>query len=171
MASPQTPAVNPYAAPKAAVDDAAEETQPVRLFSVSGRIGRIRYITYLMGLYILFAIIAFAAAMVAGPVAAVAWIAYVVIAFMLTIQRCHDFDTTGWLALLSLVPLVNLIFWFIPGTEGGNRYGARTPPNSTLAIVLVWILPAIAVIGILAAIAIPAYQSYVKRAQQVEMRR
>lgn len=164
-------AANPYAAPKAVVDDAAEETQPVRIFAVSGRIGRVRYIANLMGLYILFAIVVFAAATVAGPLAALAWIAYVVIVFMLTIQRCHDFNTTGWLALLSLVPLVNLMFWFIPGSDGRNRYGAPTPPNSTFSVVLVWILPAIAAIGIVAAIAIPAYQGYVKRAQQVEMRR
>lgn len=164
-------AANPYAAPKTVVDDAAEETQPVRIFAVSGRIGRVRYIANLMGLYILFAIVVFAAATVAGPLAALAWIAYVVIVFMLTIQRCHDFNTTGWLALLSLVPLVNLMFWFIPGSDGRNRYGAPTPPNSTFSVVLVWILPAIAAIGIVAAIAIPAYQGYVKRAQQVEMRR
>ena len=171
MAEPQAGVVNPYAAPKAAVGDAAEATQPVNIFSVSGRIGRVRYVGYLIGLYVLFGIFAFLAALVAGPLAMAVWLAYMVLAFMLTIQRCHDFNTTGWLSLVSLIPLVALIFWFIPGTEGANRYGPRTPPNSTLAIVLVWILPAIAVIGIIAAIAIPAYQSYVKRAQQVEMRR
>lgn len=171
MAQPQSGAVNPYAAPKAAVGDAADETQPVRIFAVSGRIGRVRYVGYLIGLYILFGVLAFLAALVAAPLAIVAWVAYIVLAFMLTIQRCHDFNTTGWLSLVSLIPLVNLIFWFIPGTEGANRYGPRTPPNSTLAIMLVWILPGIAIAGIVAAIAIPAYQSYVKRAQQVEMRR
>ncbi len=175
MAEPQAHtangAVNPYAAPRAAVGDAAEETQPVRIFSVSGRVGRVRYIGYLIGLYILFGVLAFLVALVAAPLAIVVWLAYMVLAFMLTIQRCHDFNTTGWLSLVSLIPLVNFIFWFIPGTEGTNRYGPRTPPNSTLTIVLVWILPAIAIIGIVAAIAIPAYQSYVKRAQQVEMRR
>jgi uncharacterized membrane protein YhaH (DUF805 family) len=171
MAEPQAGTVNPYAAPRAAVGDAAEETQPVRIFSVSGRIGRVRYVGYLIGLYILFGIAAFLAALVAAPLAIVAWLAYIVLAFMLTIQRCHDFNTTGWLSLVSLIPLVNLIFWFIPGSEGANRYGPRTPPNSTLALILVWILPAIAVIGIVAAIAIPAYQGYLKRAQQVEMRR
>jgi uncharacterized membrane protein YhaH (DUF805 family) len=171
MAQPQSGAVNPYAAPKAAVGDAADETQPVRIFAVSGRIGRVRYVGYLIGLYILFGVLAFLAALVAAPLAIVAWVAYIVLAFMLTIQRCHDFNTSGWLSLVSLIPLANLIFWFIPGTEGANRYGPRTPPNSTLAIVLVWILPGIAIAGIVAAIAIPAYQSYVKRAQQVEMRR
>ena len=32
--------VNPYETPKAAVAEAAEEFQPVKLFSVSGRIGQ-----------------------------------------------------------------------------------------------------------------------------------
>lgn len=171
MAVPQAPAVNPYAAPKAAVEDAAQETQPVRIFSVSGRIGRVRYIASLIGLYILFAIAGFLVALVSPPIALLPWLGYIVVAYMLTMQRCHDFDTSGWLALLSFVPLANFVFWFIPGTEGRNRYGPPTPPNSTLSIVLVWILPAIAVVGILTAIAIPAYQSYVKRAQQVEPRR
>lgn len=169
MAS-QTP-VNPYAAPKAALDVAAEETQPVRLFAVSGRIGRVRYIAYLMGLYVLFAILGFAAAALAGPIATLLWVAYVVLAFMLTIQRCHDFDSTGWLAILSLVPLVNLVFWFIPGSDGRNRWGPPTPPNSALSMVLVWILPLLALVGIVAAVALPAYQQYVKRAQQLEQRR
>lgn len=171
MAEPQAGTVNPYAAPKAAVGDAADETQPVNIFSVSGRIGRVRYVGYLIGLYILFGVLSFLAGLLAAPLAMVVWLAYAVLAFMLTIQRCHDFNTTGWLSLISLIPLVNLVFWFIPGSEGANHYGPRTPPNGTLAIVLVWILPAIAVVGILAAIAIPAYQSYVKRAQQVELRR
>lgn len=172
MADPQAKtAVNPYAAPQAAVGDAPEQTQPVELFSVSGRIGRVRYIAYLLGLYILFAIFTVLASMVAGAFGQVLWLGYMVLVFMLTIQRCHDFNTTGWLSILSLVPLVNLIFWFIPGTDGSNRYGPRTPPNSTGAIVMVWILPAIAVIGIIAAVAIPAYQTYAKRAAEAQQRR
>jgi uncharacterized membrane protein YhaH (DUF805 family) len=88
-----------------------------------------------------------------------------VVMVMLTIQRAHDFNTTGWIALLAVVPLVNLIFWFIPGTEGENRFGRQTPPNSIVAILLALILPLVFVLGIVAAIAIPAYQDYVKRAQ------
>lgn len=167
MADPQPQAVNPYAAPKAAVaDETTTEVQPVKIFAVAGRIGRARYVANLIGLYILFGILIVALGSLAGPLTAVLWIGYMVLAFMLTIQRCHDFNTTGWLSLLVLVPLVNFIFWFIPGTDGRNRWGAPTPPNSTLTLVLVWLFPAIFVIGIVAAVAIPAYQDYVKRAQQ-----
>lgn len=166
MASVQPEAVNPYAAPKAAVADAASEVQPVKIFSVSGRIGRARYIANLIGFYILFGILAMGASTLVGPLGAVLWIGYLIVAFMLTIQRCHDFNTTGWLSILMLVPLVNFIFWFIPGTDGRNRWGSPTPPNSMVTLILVWLFPALVAIGIAAAIAIPAYQDYVKRAQQ-----
>jgi hypothetical protein len=114
--------VNPYQAPSAAVADAGSETQPVKVFSISGRIGRARYIAYGMGFYILFGFVAGILAAALGPIGAVltivAWVAIVVIGFMLTIQRCHDFNMSGWLSLVMLVPLANLIFLFIPGTDG-----------------------------------------------------
>ncbi len=87
---------------------------------------------------------------------------------LLSIQRAHDFNATGWLAILAFIPLLNLIFWFIPGTEGENRFGYKTPPNGKLAIVLACIIPAVMVIGIVAAIAIPAYQSYVQSTPTVQ---
>ena len=161
---------NPYGAPRAFVDNTHEQYQPVRIFSTSGRIGRARYIAYGMGLPILimFVVGLFAAFLgdAGGIVMTLGWIAVGVISLMLAIQRCHDFDTTGWLAIVALVPLVNLVFWFIPGTDGPNRFGGQTPPNSTGVLVAVWIVPAIALIGIVAAVSIPAYQDYVKRAQQ-----
>jgi uncharacterized membrane protein YhaH (DUF805 family) len=162
-----TPGVNPYAKPNAAVAEAAEEYQEVKVFSTSGRIGRVRYIAYGMGIYFLFAIVGAGLSALLGSFGMViAWLAIMVVGFMLTIQRCHDFNTTGWLSLLVLVPLVNLIFWFIPGTDGSNDYGAKTPPNGVGVIIAACIVPIVAVVGILAAIAIPAYQDYQKRAVQ-----
>jgi hypothetical protein len=122
---------NPYVAPRAAVLDAPEECQPVRIFSVSGRIGRARFILYTAGLPMLIMFLA-----------------------------------GGWFALLGLLPLVNLAFWFIPGTDGANRYGARTPPNGIGVLIGVWLVPALFIGAILAAVAIPAYQDYAKRAEQ-----
>ena len=165
-----TPAVNPYAKPNAAVADAAEQYQEVRLFATSGRIGRVRYIAYGMGIYFLFAILGVLLSLVIGQFGMVlAWIGILVVGFMLTIQRCHDFNTTGWLSLLVLVPLVNLVFWFIPGTDGDNDYGAKTPPNGGgVVFAVVAVLLVVPVIGILAAIAIPAYQDYTKRAKAMQ---
>jgi uncharacterized membrane protein YhaH (DUF805 family) len=166
--------VNPYQAPAAAVADAGEQTQPVKVFAVSGRIGRARYLAYGIGFYILFGFIAVILAGMLGQAAAVivpvAWVALVVIGFMLTIQRCHDFNMSGWLSLLMLVPLVNLIFLFIPGTDGANRFGGPTPPNSVGVLIAAWLFPAIFVLGIVAAVALPAYQDYAKRAGQAQKR-
>lgn len=164
-----TQGVNPYAGPKAAVAEPAEEFQEVKVFSVSGRIGRARYIAYAMGMYLLIAILGTLLTMAVGVAGMVVmWIAILIVIFMLTIQRCHDFNTTGWLSLLVLVPLVNLIFWFIPGTDGSNRFGAKTPPNGVLVLIGAWLIPVIAIVGIVAAIALPAYQGYQKRAMEMQ---
>jgi uncharacterized membrane protein YhaH (DUF805 family) len=166
---------NPYGAPRAMVGDAAEKFQPVRLFAVSGRIGRARYVVYSIVVALLLMLVAGTAAAFLGAlgmaVLAVAYLAMFVISIMLTIQRSHDFNMSGWFSLLALVPLVNMIFWFIPGTDGANRFGAKTPPNSTGVMIGLWLVPAIFVLGgILAAIAVPAYQDYVKRAQVQQSR-
>jgi uncharacterized membrane protein YhaH (DUF805 family) len=42
------------------------------------------------------------------------------------VRRLHDQDKSGWLALLMLVPLANLVivvFMFLEGTKGPNRFG------------------------------------------------
>ena len=166
--------VNPYQAPAAAVADAGEAVQPVKVLSTAGRIGRARYIAYGTGFYILFGVLAaltgFLGA-VGGVLMIVMWIALMVVAFMLTIQRCHDFNVTGWLSLLMLVPLANLIFLFIPGTDGPNRFGAPTPPNSVGVLIVAWLFPVVALIGIIAAVSLPAYQDYTKRAQERQLQK
>lgn len=44
-----------------------------------------------------------------------------------SVRRLHDHDKTGWLFLLSFIPLVGWIFFLImmltPGTQGANSYG------------------------------------------------
>jgi uncharacterized membrane protein YhaH (DUF805 family) len=165
---------NPYDAPKAeVVGNRNEEFGAIKVFSSSGRIGRIRYIGYTIGLtWLILAAAGFlggllstlVAPMVGVAVIAIAYIAVLVAVVLLTVQRAHDFDKSGWLALVLIVPLINLIFWFIAGTDGENRYGRRPPPNNALAVIIALIVP-ILIVGVLAAIALPAYQDYVKRAQ------
>src|SRR5688500_11313296 len=95
---------NLYGAPRAAVTEEAVETQPVKVFAISGRIGRARYVAYGIGFYVLITIVGTVLAALLGQAGVIAlvlmWVALLVIGFMLTIQRCHDFDTTGWLSLL-----------------------------------------------------------------------
>jgi uncharacterized membrane protein YhaH (DUF805 family) len=90
-------------------------------------------------------------------------VAGVVIHVLLSVQRAHDFNTTGWLAILAFIPLLNFIFWFVPGTQSENRFGKQPPPNSIGVIIAVWIIPALMIIGIVAAVALPAYQSYTQQ--------
>jgi uncharacterized membrane protein YhaH (DUF805 family) len=171
-------AANPYQRPGANVDDQdAEEFSEVKIFSAAGRLGRIRYIGYSIGITLVFyAVIAMGGALVAATGAEIlgaviiiaAAIGMLVVGVMLTIQRCHDFDVSGWLSLLLIVPIAPLLFWIIPGTKGSNRFGAPTPPNSTGVVVLALLLPLLFFGGIVAAIALPAYSDYTKRARMAE---
>lgn len=154
--------VNPYRAPAAALADAREQTQPVKLLSISGRIGRARYIAYSVALYLVFVMLIALLAAVNPVLSIVPWALMLMLMFMLSIQRSHDFNFNGWLSLLMLVPLVNFLFLLVPGTDGANRYGPRTPPNTTGVLILAWLLPVVMVLGIVAAVALPAYQNYLK---------
>jgi uncharacterized membrane protein YhaH (DUF805 family)/Tfp pilus assembly major pilin PilA len=167
---------NPYAAPQTNVtpgDRNVEEYGEIKMFSAQGRLGRVRYIGYSVGLSIVVmlavGILAALAALI-DPTATIAvmgigYLAVVVVQFLLTIQRSHDMNVTGWLSLISLIPLGVLVFWFVPGTRGENDYGLPPPPNTTGVVVLACLLPLVGIVGILAAIAIPAYQDYTIRAQ------
>ena len=69
--------LNPYVAPRAAVADAPEQYQPVKVFSVSGRIGRARYIAYTLGVSMLLGLIGGALSAALGEAAV--YVAYAVI--------------------------------------------------------------------------------------------
>ncbi len=170
---------NPYDAPRSRIEAAQGAYGEIRIFTPKGRIGRIRYIGYTTGITLLlgFAIGLLSAVMgrvggqgLATVVIVASYIGMLVIMILLTIQRAHDFNASGWMALVVIIPLVNLIFWFIPGTDGDNRFGPQTPPNGAGVVVLALILPIVFVVGIVAAIAIPAYQDYVKRAAATQNR-
>jgi uncharacterized membrane protein YhaH (DUF805 family) len=173
-------AANPYQAPGAPVADAkSEQYSQVKVWSAAGRIGRVRYIAYSIGYSFLISLVLGALSALigraagGGAVIALTGVAYAlifVVMFLLTIQRAHDFNATGWLSILVLIPLVNLIFWIIPGTVGENRFGAPTPPNRTSTVIVALIIPIVAAVGILAAVAIPAYQQYVQRAKAAQSR-
>lgn len=175
--------INPYEAPGAELSDYDDNERDsvfeLNIFSANGRIGRVRYLAYGVGFGSLFYVVLMVAAVLGHAIGNIVYILMALVALacyvgiiylnvMLTIKRCHDFNSSGWLTLLALVPLVNLLFVFIPGSPGENRYGRRTPPNTTLNIMGACVIPIIAIIGILAAIALPAYQDYTRRAHAVQ---
>jgi uncharacterized membrane protein YhaH (DUF805 family) len=164
---------NPFAPPVAHVSDInllPDEVQPVRILSVSGRIGRLRYFAWAVGAWFLLGALG---AIVGQQMTAFMWVgfaAYFVLNVMFLIQRSHDMDLSGWFTILAFIPLVGLFWLFKSGTPGSNRWGAPPPPNTLGVKIVAWLIPAIMVIGILAAIALPAYSDYQKRAKAAQMK-
>jgi uncharacterized membrane protein YhaH (DUF805 family) len=164
---------NPFAPPVAHVSDInllPDEVQPVRIFAVSGRVGRLRYFAWAVGTWFLLGALS---AIVGPQVTAFMWVglaAYFVLNVMFLIQRSHDMDLSGWFTILAFIPLVGLFWLFKGGTPGSNRWGAPPPPNTLGVKIVAWLIPAIMVIGILAAISLPAYSDYQKRAKAAQMK-
>lgn len=165
---------NPFVAPQAALDDTqalADSEFKLNLFSTAGRIGRVRYLGYSMGMGLLIMLLAGVLSALTSPVGLVfGYVAMIYVNFMLAIKRSHDFNVTGWLSLLVFVPLVNLLFLFVPGTDAPNRFGNKTAPNGKTGVLVIALFVGVVVIGILAAIAIPAYQQYAQRANAAQGR-
>jgi uncharacterized membrane protein YhaH (DUF805 family) len=111
------------------------------LFSLRGRLGRARYVAYslggIVGVFLVMSLAGLAlllsaslGQMLYATFSIALLYGFLPVFFMiLTIKRAHDFNAGGWLALLLLlVPVVNLMFWFIPGTRGDNNFGAQPEP-------------------------------------------
>jgi uncharacterized membrane protein YhaH (DUF805 family) len=95
----------------------------------------------------------------------VAFAFYLLGATLILIQRPHDMNLSGWWSIAAMIPLVGLLWMFKGGTPGANRWGPPPPPNGWGVRILALAVPAVMVIGIVAAIALPAYVDYAKRAQ------
>jgi len=139
------------------------------MWSASGRLGRLRYLAYATGAYLLAALVVgiFAAVVGDTPGAIVTVLVYVVMlvfTILVAIQRSHDMDWSGWTVLLTVIPFVAFIWIFKRGTEGTNQYGAPPPPNTLGVKILGLLLPILGMVGIAAAIALPAYMEYTRRA-------
>ena len=170
---------NPYQSPEGNLVHEDEEFGEIRFFSPAIRIGRLRYLAHQALAGLVFYAVATpvflmfmtdgAPSGVAMAILVAAYIALVVVSFIIIIQRLHDLEKSGWMSLLFFVPLVNIfiafyvLFW--SGTPGSNNYGPRPPPNKLWHWLVGLTIPIIFIVGILAAIALPAYQGYVEKAQ------
>lgn len=168
-------ASNPYQTPAADVTSPSSgEYDQSGPFSPGGRFGRLSYLAWGM----LMAIPLWVAAVFLGIAAGVSGagapeamsfsmialqLLYMIPMVIFAIRRLHDFDASGWWAVLSIVPLANVVLGLVlllrRGNEGANRFA---PPRLTrgwervlgfIGIVMV----VVAVIGIIAAVAIPMF--------------
>ena len=88
-----------------------------------------------------------------------------------TIRRLHDTGRSGWWLLIQLIPglggLVMFIFMLLDSQHGTNQYGSDPKIGQPSGSILLFIVLVIFFIGILASIAIPAYQAYVLRVNPI----
>lgn len=173
---------NVYAAPTAEFTDNSEFGD-TRMFTLSGRIGRVRWLGYSTAASMLTSVLlGVAIALVASQAEVALFLPILNLVFTMAIfvimarRRCHDLGVSPWMMLIGFIPLVNLYFIYLMlfkrGDDGANEYGPPPRPNDRAAILLAWLVPGIMVIGVVAAIALPAYQGYTmkaKAAQQMEV--
>lgn len=166
---------NPYSAPDAELATGSFDTYNPSIFSFSGRIGRLRYIAYSFGVSlilmgVMMPIVGVSAMMdpTAGMsgLSLIAYILLNIVSLVITImfgkRRLNDLNRSGWYLLLFIIPLVNLLFIiyiiFFAGTDGDNDYGSKAKPNTLGVKILALFLPTVFLLGIAAAIIIPAMQ-------------
>lgn len=181
---------NPYATPKAEItplNTGEIEFNESKWYSFSGRIGRLRYLAYPMFSYLLSLLVALVVVLVlsfagfrpeselaSGIIGLIVMIPMMIFGGIIyPIRRLNDLGKTGWLVLIMLIPIVNILFYlyllFGKGDAEENEYGNPPRPNKWYHWILALVMPTIAIIGILAALALPAYQDYTKRANAAKI--
>ncbi|MEM8620917.1 MAG: DUF805 domain-containing protein [Actinomycetota bacterium] len=105
-----------------------------RYAKFDGRSGRAEYWWFFLANIIIATVL-----FLLSGVASVFFVLYVVYGFAMIvpsiavgIRRLHDTNKTGWLLLLTLIPLVGgiilIVLFAIAGDEGANKYGAGPDP-------------------------------------------
>ena len=97
------------------------------------------------------------------------YLATIIVSVMFAKRRLNDLNRSGWWFLLFVIPFVNLLLAiyliFFPGNDGANNFGPAPVANSLGVLILGWMMPVVMLVGIVAAVAIPAYQNYLSQAQ------
>jgi uncharacterized membrane protein YhaH (DUF805 family) len=175
---------NPYQTPAGQLEtDDDQAFGEVSFFDPAGRINRLRYWAHTMVLLfgtllvggIIAGIMSFVSSSLGMGILGITYVVMIVFSFIVTIQRLHDMNYSGWLSILLLIPLASFILWImliaIPSTPGRNRFGLQPPPNKTwhwIAGLVMPIVTVVATVGLLAAIAIPQYQRYVEKSKAAQ---
>ncbi len=178
---------NLYSAPQADLSQvpAMDDTYEPKIFSFAGRIGRLRYLAYHLAVTMLIYMVVGALTalvsvfsldsapnvgliVVLSSIGLVAFFGAMMTATLTYVRRrLNDLDQSGWWGIMILIPFLNFFFGlylvFAPGSKGSNSYGPAPCKNSTGVIIGGMLFPLIFVVGILAAVAIPAYKDYQDR--------
>lgn len=110
-----------------------------KIYTTEGRLNRLRYFMYSIVWSIISSVVGFILGSIGGllssdpesvlvmvPVGIWSFVAGIG-SIMIAIRRLHDLNKSGWFLLISLIPLVNMIFvlyiLLVPGTVGDNQYG------------------------------------------------
>jgi uncharacterized membrane protein YhaH (DUF805 family) len=150
-----------------------------RCFAWSGRFSRSEFAVAYLGYNVLFGVLiglggtliaaalgerrSEVVAIVLGVVAIVWFLSSIVISLGATVRRLNDLGQSGWLAVISLVPCVNVVFLVYllaaPGREGAAPSASASggvPVAAVVGVVVALVLVLPMMIGIIAAIAIPS---------------
>jgi len=178
----QAPTHNPYAPPRARVEDSeTQEYGELNPWTVQGRIGRLRYLAWFNALVLatMAAFLALAAVLngmlgASDTFSLVFFIPLTLFVLLCSIriyaQRLHDMGLSAWFVLVVCIPIIGTLFLLVmtfwPGNKEENDYGLPPPPNTKGVVIWAFLWIFIAIIGILAAIVLPAYHDYTQRAAQ-----
>jgi uncharacterized membrane protein YhaH (DUF805 family) len=93
----------------------------------NGRARRKEYWMFLLFNFIISIVLGFLAGMIRMPfLVSIYALAILVPSFAVGVRRMHDLGKSGWVLLIGLIPLVNIILlvWAATeGTRGNNAYG------------------------------------------------
>jgi uncharacterized membrane protein YhaH (DUF805 family) len=84
-----------------------------------------------------------------------------VLVIIFTIRRAHDLNKSGWLVLIVIIPLAILYFLIAKGDQGANRFAGFRPtrPWETVLGYIGIGLFVLMIVGVIAAVAIPAFMA------------
>ncbi len=155
---------SPYASPTALIDKDSDAVGELNIWGIDGRLGRMRYIAWSMVFMFAMLPVMLVCALgfkmspwLGGLLAIAAAIGAIIVGVQISVKRLHDLGWSGWLLLITLIPLVGSIFqiliFVMPGSQGSNLYGPPPPANSQAVKVLFWIWVAFLAIGLIAGVA------------------
>ncbi|NQZ07908.1 MAG: DUF805 domain-containing protein [Algicola sp.] len=165
--------VNPYESPDADLDTGQQQSYQPKVFAINGRLGRARYLCYSAAITMLAIIVMGVLAAVFGAVdeggelsPLISLLILFPIAGTMVImarRRFHDLNFSGWWSITVLIPILSIIpglfLMFAPGNKHENDYGLM-PNKNGASIYIVMGFFIIMLVGIIAAVALPAYQAY-----------